>query len=80
MKQSGATKSERHAITGIARQAIRCTLSSQKRQAQPSADEIQTMTQQELYDWSEEARKKRDECVTGRLPLEAFGEWMGYKR
>ena len=39
-----------------------------------------TMTQQDFYDWSEEARKKRDECAAGKLPLEAFREWLGNNR
>jgi hypothetical protein len=36
-----------------------------------------TMTQQEFYDWSEEARKKREECAAGKLSLDAFREWLG---
>lgn len=38
-----------------------------------------TMTQQEFYDWSEEARTKRDKCAAGRMPLETFREWLGNK-
>jgi len=36
-----------------------------------------TKTKQEFYDWSEEARRKRDESTAGRLSPEAFREWLG---
>ena len=38
------------------------------------------MTQQEFYEWSEEARQKRGECEAGRLALEEFSAWLGNKR
>ena len=38
------------------------------------------MTQNEFYEWSEEARQKRGECETGRLSLDGFKAWLGNKR
>jgi len=38
------------------------------------------MTQNEFYEWSEEARKKRGECEAGKLPLDEFKLWLGNKR
>jgi len=38
------------------------------------------MTQQEFYEWSEEARQKRGECEAGRLALGEFSAWLGNKR
>jgi hypothetical protein len=40
------------------------------------------MTQGEFLNWSEQARKLRDECLAGELPLEEFTAWLeqGRKR
>ncbi|NLB28814.1 MAG: hypothetical protein GX823_01085 [Clostridiales bacterium] len=34
------------------------------------------MTQAEFLNWSEEARRKRDECLAGNLPFEEFIAWL----
>jgi hypothetical protein len=34
------------------------------------------MTQGEFLDWSEQARKVRDECLAGTLPFEEFVAWL----
>ena len=34
------------------------------------------MTQTEFLNWSEQARKLRDECVAGVLPFEEFAAWL----
>jgi hypothetical protein len=34
------------------------------------------MTQTEFLNWSEEARKLRDECMAGELPFEEFTAWL----
>ena len=34
------------------------------------------MTQNEFMRWSEEAAKKRDECLAGELPFEEFVAWL----
>ena len=34
------------------------------------------MTKEEFSRWSEEAREKRDLCVSGELPLQDFVEWL----
>ena len=45
-----------------------------------SRQRVGKMTNQEFYDWSEEARVKRGECEAGRLPLDDFIAWLGNKR
>ena len=45
-----------------------------------SRQRVGKMTQTEFYEWSEEARLKRDECEAGDLPLEEFKAWLGNKR
>ena len=34
------------------------------------------MTQNEFLNWSEEARRRRDECLAGNLPYEDFVAWL----
>lgn len=34
------------------------------------------MTREEFSAWSQEARRKRDDCVAGKLPLEEFVAWL----
>jgi len=34
------------------------------------------MTQSEFLSWSEQARKRRDECLAGELPFEEFVAWL----
>jgi hypothetical protein len=34
------------------------------------------MTQAEFLQWSEQAARKRDECLAGDLPLEEYREWL----
>jgi hypothetical protein len=38
---------------------------------------VGTMTPNEFFEWSEEARRKRGECEDGRLPLDEFRAWLG---
>lgn len=45
-----------------------------------SRQRVGTMTQNEFYEWSEEARAKRGECEDGALPLAEFKKWLGNKR
>lgn len=45
-----------------------------------SRQRVGRMTQNEFYEWSEEARKKRSECEMGRLSIEEFRQWLGNKR
>jgi len=45
-----------------------------------SRQRVGKMTQLEFYEWSEEARQKRDECEAGNLPLAEFKTWLGNKR
>jgi len=35
-----------------------------------------TLTHEQFAEWSKEARAKRDECVSGKLPLEDLREWL----
>lgn len=34
------------------------------------------LTQEELYAWSEKARKKKAECDSGSITLEQFAKWL----
>ena len=45
-----------------------------------SRQRVGKMTQTEFFEWSEEARLKRDECEAGNLPLAEFKAWLGNKR
>ena len=45
-----------------------------------SRQRVGKMTNQEFYEWSEEARRKRGECEAGRLSLEEFRVWLGNKK
>ena len=38
------------------------------------------MTREEFNAWSQEARRKRDDCVAGKLPLEEFVAWLDSDR
>ena len=38
------------------------------------------MTQTDFYEWSEEARRKRDECEAGTMTIVEFMMWLGNKR
>ena len=44
-----------------------------------SRQRVGKMTQNEFYEWSEEARMKRGECEAGALLLAEFKEWLGNK-
>ena len=37
---------------------------------------LKKMTQSEFLKWSEEASRKRDECMAGELPFEEFVAWL----
>ena len=41
-----------------------------------SRTRVKKMTQTEFLNWSEQARKLRDECVAGVLPFEEFAAWL----
>jgi hypothetical protein len=41
---------------------------------------VGTMTANEFFEWSEEAREKRGQCEDGRLTLDEFKIWLGNKR
>lgn len=41
---------------------------------------IGTMTQTEFLEWSDEARKKRDQCIAGVLSKDEFMEWVNNDR
>ena len=45
-----------------------------------SRQRVGKMTQLEFYEWSEEARQKRDKCEAGNLSLTEFKAWLGNKR
>ena len=45
-----------------------------------SRQRVGKMSQNEFYEWSEEARLKRGECEAGRLTLDEFKAWLGNKR
>lgn len=38
------------------------------------------MTREEFNAWSQEARRRRDDCVAGKLPLEEFVAWLDSDR
>ena len=38
------------------------------------------MTREEFNAWSQEARRRRDDCVSGKLPLEEFVAWLDSDR
>ena len=38
------------------------------------------MTREEFNAWSQEARRRRDNCVAGKLPLEEFVAWLDSDR
>ena len=38
------------------------------------------MTREEFNTWSQEARRKRDDCVAGKLSLEEFVAWLDSDR
>lgn len=38
-----------------------------------------TLTQQEFYEWSKQARETREKCVEGEISLEEFNGWLGNK-
>lgn len=38
-----------------------------------------TISQQEFYEWSENARAMRAKCVNGQISLDKFNEWLGNK-
>lgn len=41
---------------------------------------VGTMTQAEFLEWSDEARKKRDQCIAGVLSKDEFMEWVNNDR
>ena len=41
---------------------------------------VGTMTQSEFLEWSDEARKKRDQCIAGVLSKDEFMEWVNNDR
>ena len=45
-----------------------------------SRQRVGKMTNQEFYEWSEEARAKRDECEAGGITLAEFKTWLGNKK
>ena len=45
-----------------------------------SRQRVKKMIQLEFYEWSEEARQKRDDCEVGKLSLADFKVWLGNKR
>ncbi len=34
------------------------------------------ITQEAFYEWSEQARKMREQCASGKISLEDFNEWL----
>jgi hypothetical protein len=38
------------------------------------------MTNAEFMKWSDEAVRKRDECLAGKLPFEEFVKWLDFGR
>lgn len=36
-----------------------------------------TLSQQEFYEWSENARAMREKCINGEIDLAEFNEWLG---
>jgi hypothetical protein len=41
---------------------------------------VDTMTQTEFLEWSDEAREKRDQCIAGVLSKDEFMEWVNMDR
>ena len=41
-----------------------------------SRTRVKKMTQAEFLSWSEQARKRRDQCLAGELPFEDFVAWL----
>jgi hypothetical protein len=38
------------------------------------------MTQAEFLEWSDEARKKRDQCIAGMMSKDEFVKWVNNDR
>lgn len=39
-----------------------------------------SISHQEFYEWSEAAREKWEQCLSGEISLEEFREWLGNKK